>query len=295
MKKVCFAAALCALLLLPACSSRQVQAPDDGALHVVATTYPVYCFTTAVTEGVDGVSVDLLINQQTSCLHDYTLTVTDMKAIEQADVLVINGAGLEDFMADALASAGTVQLIDCSQDLPLETMADGEADPHIWMAPGRASLMISSIGNGLSSADPDNAEAYTANTAAALEALSATQSQWQAQADALPCKNLITFHDGFQYFAGSLGLTVLASVEEEEGSEASAADINYIASLVKENNLTAIFTETNGSDATAQAISRETGAAVYPLDLMMSGNSSGLQPYLDTMQANLDTLTEAFS
>ena len=294
MKKLLFTVALCALLLLPACSSQQAQEPD-GTLHIVATTYPVYCFTTAVTEGVAGVEVDLLVNQQTSCLHDYTLTVTDMKAIEQADVLVINGAGLEDFMDDALAASNAVQLIDCSKDLPLLTMADVENDPHIWMAPGRASHMISCIGNALSSVDADNAEAYASNTSAALEALSSAQSRWQAQADALPCKNLITFHDGFQYFADAFGLTVLASVEEEEGSEASAADINYIASLVKENNLTAIFTEINGSDATAQTISRETDAAVYPLDLMMSGDASGLQPYLDTMQANLDTLTEAFS
>ena len=109
-------ALLCAFaLLLSACGQPAAsQPPEDDTLRIVATTYPVYLFATAVTEGAEGVEVSLLVNQQTSCLHDYTLTVADMKAIEGADVIVMNGAGLEDFLDDAL-SASAAQIIDCSQ------------------------------------------------------------------------------------------------------------------------------------------------------------------------------------
>ena len=117
MKKLI--APLCALgLLLTGCGQPAAQTENDDTLHILATTYPVYLFTTAVTEGAEGVEVDLLVNQQTSCLHDYTLTVTDMKAIEGADVIVMNGAGLEDFMDDALA-ASDAAVIDCSEGLDL--------------------------------------------------------------------------------------------------------------------------------------------------------------------------------
>ena len=99
MKKILAGACLFGLLL-SACTPA-AEPGDDGTLHILATTYPVYLFTTAVTEGAEDVEVSLLVNQPTSCLHDYTLTVSDMRAIEKADVLVMNGAGLEDFMGDA--------------------------------------------------------------------------------------------------------------------------------------------------------------------------------------------------
>ena len=116
MKKTRFAGLLACLLLLSACSGGNPtsQGEEDGVLHVLATTYPVYLFTTAVTGEAEGVEVSLLVNQQTSCLHDYTLSVNDMKAIERADVIVMNGVGLEDFMSDALAHADAA-IIDCSE------------------------------------------------------------------------------------------------------------------------------------------------------------------------------------
>ena len=76
MKKILAGACLCGLLL-SACTP-SAEPGDDGTLHILATTYglPV---TTAVTEGAEDVEVSLLVNQPTSCLHDYTLTVSDMR------------------------------------------------------------------------------------------------------------------------------------------------------------------------------------------------------------------------
>ena len=103
MKKILAGACLFGLLL-SACTPA-AEPGDDGTLHILATTYPVYLFTTAVTEGAEDVEVSLLVNQPTSCLHDYTLTVGDMKKLEGADVVALNGAGMEEFMEDALASS----------------------------------------------------------------------------------------------------------------------------------------------------------------------------------------------
>ena len=93
---------LLSLALLSSCA--QTLPEEDHTLHILATTYPVYLFTTAVVGGAKNVEVELLVNSQTSCLHDYTLTVKDMKTIEGADVIIMNGAGMEEFMADASAS-----------------------------------------------------------------------------------------------------------------------------------------------------------------------------------------------
>ncbi len=109
-----------------------------------------------------------------------------------------------------------------------------------------------------------------------------------------PPYELITFHDGFQYFAAAQGFTLLKAIEEEEGSTASAAEIREIAGLVEEYAIPAIFTERNGSAATAKVIARETGCAVCELDMVMSGEGKGIQPYLDAMEADLRTVLEAF-
>ena len=299
MKKTMLSLLLSGLLLLTACGGGTAATPapveDNDTIHILATTYPIYLFTTAVTEGVEGVEVTRLIQEEISCLHDYTLTVNDMKAIEAADVIVMNGVGLEDFMSDALATSDA-PVIDCSEGVELlEAMGheghdhDTEYDPHIWMDEGNVSIMLETISRELSALDPDHQETYEANRAAADAALGYDADKLSQ----LSGKPLITFHDGFQYFARATGLDLLKAIEEEEGAEASAAEIKEIVDLIGEYNIPAIFTEMNGSDATAQAISRETGCGVAQLDLVMSGDGSGIQPYVDAMNQNIDTILEA--
>lgn len=289
-------APLCALvLLLSACGQPAASQPqDEGTLHIVATTYPVYLFTTAVTEGAEGVEVSLLVNQQTSCLHDYTLTVSDMKAIEGADVIVMTGAGLEDFMDDAL-SASDAQVINCSEGIDLLPAQghdhDAEYDPHIWMDPANAQVMLGTIADQLGQITGQDLQARCTEVQQQVEQAS---QQWKEQLTTLSDPKLITFHDGFQYFSRSFGLELLKAIEEEEGSEASAQEIKEIVSLVEQYHLPAIFTEVNGSESTAQAISRESGCGVYQLNMIMSGDGTGIQPYLDAMQNNIDTIVEAF-
>jgi len=295
MRKRLLALLSAAFLLLSGCAR---TVPEDEKLHILCTTYPVYLFTTAVTEGVESVQVDLLVNAQTSCLHDYTLTVDNMKAIEGADLIVMNGAGLEDFMDDALGQSEAA-VIDCSEKITLKPLGSDhgheghdhgeEYDPHFWMTEEGAIMMMSNIARGLDRLDEDNMDAYQANLAAAVTRL---PDDPLADAD-LSCPYLITFHDGFQYFAHDNGLTLLKAIEEEEGSTASAAEIKEIVELVEEYDIPAIFVEKNGVKTTAEAISRETGCEIYELDMLMSGEGTGVQPYIDAMNANYETIREA--
>ena len=131
-------------LLLSGCGGARTGGGGEARLTILASTYPVYLAAKAVTDGVDGVAVERLNTGEVSCLHDYTLTVSDMKAIEGADVIVMNGAGLEDFMDDAL-SASDATVIDCSAGMDLLPAQgheghdhDAEYDPHIWMDPANA-------------------------------------------------------------------------------------------------------------------------------------------------------------
>ena len=305
---------LALVLTLTACGPAPQEANQDTDFHLVATTYPVYLMAKEVTRNVEGITVTCMINQGIGCLHDYTLSIHDMKILDSADLLAMNGAGLEDSMADAIAAAGCPQ-IDCSAGIQLleschehdhgedaeEEAEDGhhhEHDNHIWMDSMRAGQMVQNLADGLAQADPDNASTYRANAQAAEAQLTQAQAEITASLAELSCRDLITFHDGFAYFADTFGLTILRSIEEESGSEASAHEVVEILEEIQHHQLPAIFTEVNGGTATAEMIQRECGIPIYALDMMMSGPTEGevgIQTYVDRIIQNAETIQEAYS
>lgn len=292
-----------ALTTLTACG-RQETAAKSGFV-VACTTYPVYLITQAVTQDVPDVTVKLVVNQQLSCLHNYTLTMSDMKIIESADLLVINGAGLESFLDDVLESR---DYWDASRDMPLRPSKEGhdhsgheeaheEYDPHYWLSPTLAGLMAQNIAMGLAAKDSVHKDTYQANADQAAAQLTALQEELRAEVAHLSCKELIPFHDGFAYFADAFGLTILASVEEEEGAEASAREITELTQLIQTHHIPCVFIEKNGSDSAAQALARECGVSVAALDMGMSGDEQGggLAAYEAMLRRNIDTIREAYT
>lgn len=289
--KIILTAALAALLC--GCAPKADYAP------IAATTLPVWDFTSRLCGGTP-LAVTRLVTEQVSCLHDYSLNVRQVKAAEAAQVVVISGAGLEDFLDDLLLDVPT---IDASQGISLlhsdeaheeeehHHEEDGhhhEEDPHIWLSPENAQVMAQNICDGLSRQYPDYEDTFRANLGKLLSQLETLQSYGEEQLSGLQCRELIPFHDGFSYFAQAFHLTILESVEEESGSEASAKDLIHLTELVRDHNLPAIFTEVSGSDSAAQVIARETGCKVYALDMAMSGDS-----YFEAMYHNIDTIREA--
>ena len=265
--------------------------------QIAATTLPVYEFTTLLCEG-SGLTVTQLVTEQVSCLHDYSLNVRQVRAAEAAELIVISGAGLEDFMAELLQGK---TVIDGSAGIDLiegghhhehseESHDDHhhEEDPHIWLSPACAKIMAGNICAGLMAQYPDHAALFEANLETLLARLDALQAYGEAQLSDLRCRELITFHDGFAYLAASFDLTILEAVEEESGSEASAAELVHLIEEVRHHALPAIFTETLGSVSAARIIAAETGARTYTLDMVMHGDS-----YFDAMYRNIDTLKGA--
>lgn len=262
--------------------------------HIVATTAPVYAFTRTLCDNTP-LHVEQLVQENVSCLHDYTLTVKHMKLLENADLVIISGGGLEDFLDDALPKTKTI--IDASDKITLHCSEgahdhhDGhrhDTDPHYWLSIENAKLMANSICDKLVSAYPEYCEIFERN----LDKLSIQFDQLQNYATTkltnLNCRKIVTFHDGFSYMAEEFGLTILHAIEEEAGSEASAKDIIHICNLVKNHSLPAVFIEKNSSSRSANVICSETGAALHCLDMAMSDSN-----YFEAMYHNIDTLKEA--
>ena len=254
--------------------------------QVAATTLPVYDFTQRILEGTD-ITATRLVTEQVSCLHDYSLNVNQVRASESAETIVISGAGLESFLGDLLSGD---KIIDASQGLSLLPGDHGESDPHIWLSPANAKVMAQNICDGLVARYPQHQAKMEENLTTLLSDLDALQAYGDEALKDLSCRELITFHDGFAYLAQAFDLTILHSIEEEHGSEASAKDLSMLIDLVKSHNLPAIFTEENGSDSAASVIANATGAKVCKLTTAMSGDD-----YFAAMRANIDTLKEALA
>lgn len=264
--------------------------------QVVATTRPVYDFTSALCDGTD-ISVGLLVTENVSCLHDYTLQVSQMQMVESAEVVILSGVGLEDFLGDVLTDVGNI--IDSSEGChlhggdPHDHEDHGHAhshtqDPHIWLSPENAKIMVANICAGLTKIYPQYAGTFAANWAVLTDRLDALQQYGNTQLADLGYRELITFHDGFGYFAESFDLTILEAIEEESGSEASAKELKHLITLVNSHGLPAVFTEENGSVSAAEVICAETGITSYTLSMAM-----GQGDYFEVMYRNIDTVKEA--
>ena len=281
-------AVLILFLFLVGCAAPAEQA------DIAATTLPVYEFTSRLCEGT-GLKVTRLITESVSCLHDYSLSVRQVRAVESADTVVVSGAGLEEFMHDLLSGRN---VIDASTGIPLlgcehdheDDHHHHEADSHIWLSTENAKSMCANICAGLEEKYPQYASVFRTNLAKLTADIQILEDYGKQQLSSLSCRELITFHDGFAYFAQSFDLHILAAVEEESGSEASARELKELIGIIESHDLPAIFTEKSGSVSAAGIISRETGVAVFDLNMAMAGSS-----WFDAMYHNIDTIKEALS
>lgn len=305
------------LLPLAACTPTQkTETKDDATQNIVATTYPIYLFLSELTKDAEGITVTPLINQAVSCLHDYTLSVKDMKTLEKASSIFLNGAGLDDFILPAVAQAGDasknvfVFSMDKLSPLPLTENVhaqedahteQGDAqqlqDPHFWMDPTRAACMVEQLAAELARLDPAQAAHYHSRGEEIVASLHAAGERLGEKLAALSGRQLITFHGGFSYFAEAFDLDLVLAIEEEEGQEASAQLIQTALQYIDEYSLPAIFTEEFSADATAKAIAREADIALASLSLIMSGSveNVGLATYLEALERNVDVILGAYT
>lgn len=273
---------LAAILVLALFGCAKKDAAQEQT-ELLATTQPVYQLAKALTDGT-GLSVSLLISEPVSCLHDYTLTVSQMEKIENAKLVLESGLGLEDFMEDALS--GKVRIVVSSTVPTLE--GDEGIDPHWWLDPTRFRAAAKLTAQELGSQYPEFTDQIAENFEAFDEKLTEIQNYGGEALKALSCRELVTFHDGFSYFADSFGLTIAAAMEVESGSEPSAKELEAIISIVENGKIPAVFTETNGETGSAQVVANETGCKVYTLDMAISS-----EDYFAAMRENINTIKEA--
>lgn len=290
-------AALLSLMLLVSCGC---AAQESGGVTVVTTFYPMYVFALNVTDGVPGVSVQNMADQSVGCLHDYQLQTRDMVALEGADALIINGGGMEQFMDKVLTLRADLPVINASEGIDmLSEDGDGHDDhdghdvnAHVWLDPKLAAVQVRNIGEGLALADPANAEAYRAKAENYANRLLSLDGELAAMLAPVAGERIITFHEAFPYFASAYGIEIAGVIEHEPGEEPGTREIATTCDLVNSLSIRALFVEPQYPQKAAETIARETGAGIYTLDPVVSGDGTK-ESYETIMRENARVLLEA--
>lgn len=290
-----------AIFLLSSCSPKKATAvqpdnTDTNTIKITATFYPLYVSLLNITNGVEGIELSLLSPPDTGCLHDYQLTTKDMKKIENSNILVANGAGMEDFIEKILETKKD-SLIIASEGFELT-----DNNSHVWVSPEGAIHQTQRIVEGLSHLDPSNATKYVMNGNAYLLKLQNLRNHMHSILDEYSGKKIVTFHEAFPYFASEFNLEIASVIEREPGEAPGPKElkeqISEINSIISDGNKIALFAEPQYSSSAAEIIAKETGLKVYELDPCVTGNLKSeyiKDSYITAMKKNAEVLKEALA
>jgi zinc transport system substrate-binding protein len=263
----------------------------NQSLRVVTSFYPVYVAVLNVTAGIPGVEVSNLASPHVGCLHDYQLTAGDVRRLADADLLLVNGAGMEPFLGKVAQQSPGVRVVGVSEGIALL-----DDNPHVWVSLEGARRQTENIAAALAAAAPDRADAFRANASAYNASLSALEEKMRAALAPYAGTPIVTFHEAFPYFARDFDLDLAGEIEREPGAEPSAWELADTVKLVRERKVKALFAEPQFPDKSAQVVARETGVRVYSLDPVVTGPSDPEEArgaYLRAMEKNLEVLQEA--
>lgn len=296
-------------------------APAPANLKVLCSTFPIYLFTRNVVAGREGIRLDLLLPAALGCPHDYVVTTRDMQTLASADVLVINGLGMEDFLAKPLKKAkADLKVVDSSasvadlipmigQEHPRGHEAaqagahdQGEGDeqskgpapnPHLFASPRQAAKVARNIAEGLAALDPAGAATYRTNAAAYAARLEKLADGFAAEVAKLPNRKIVTQHAVFDYLARDAGLEVVAVIEAEPGQEPAAAEMIDLVRTIRRTRAGAVLAEPQYGTEVAATIAREAGVPSAVLDPVANGAADAPADYYEKVMArNLQTLKD---
>ena len=306
MKRI-LSSVLVLILIISACCSCTTPPTQNDNILLVTSFYPIYIFTLNIVDSIDEINVSCMAEQNTGCLHDYQILSQDAKLIADADVFIINGAGMETFLEDIYMSNENLKVIDSSEGVTLiencdehhenhneETHHDHNhsVNSHIWMSPENAKLQVENIAESLVSFYPQYKSVIEENKNDYINRLTELSEELSGKAEALKNENIITFHESYDYLASEYGFNVVATVESHEGAEPSAKGLAELVEIIEKHNVNVLFTEPDYKGSSATILSNETGARILTLNPVIRGEVS-LTAYEDIMRANLETILKA--
>jgi len=266
---------------------------EKRQLKVLASFYPLYEFTKII--GGEKIDVSTIIPPGIEP-HDWEPTIQDIQKMQNSDMIVINGAGLEPWITKLVSVNPDLLIVDTSNGISLleknKLVFNNQIqdDPHIWLDPVIAKKQIQSIANGLIKIDPQNSDYYQENANVYNTKLNLLDNKIRNELSICIKKDFLAFHDAFSYFAKEYGLNQNTIVGVNPNGEPTAVILQQIIQKSKNLNLHVIFTEEAVNPRVSEVIANEIGAHVLilsPIEIYEKNSD-----YIQRMEQNLSNLKE---
>jgi ABC-type Zn uptake system ZnuABC Zn-binding protein ZnuA len=256
---------------------------EPDALRVVATTTVLADFVRNV--GGTKVTVDSVVPKGGE-VHTFDPTPADIAKVADAELIVMNGLGLDEWLGDLATDAGAADtpVVELAEDLAGVTYLAGEEhegeehegeaeegghageefNPHLWLNVAHAQRYVEKLTDALDMADPEDAATYDANAAAYQARLTELDTWARQQIEAIPAENrkIVSFHEAFPYLAEAYGLEIVGVAVDAPGQEPSAGEIAALIDAIRASGVKAIFSEAQFPSDLVDRIAAETGATV---------------------------------
>jgi manganese/iron transport system substrate-binding protein len=241
--------------------------PAGDPIRVVATTTVLGDLVAQTGGGV--VAVTSLVPKGGE-VHTFDPTPSDLRAVADADLIVMNGLGLDDWLDKVIADSGDdAPVVRVAEDLDgvhyLSGDGEGEAvNPHLWLNVKYAIKYVERIREALVTLDPARADGINASAEAYIARLDALDSWVLEQIDTIPPEDrvIVSFHEAFPYFAEAYGLTIVGTIVDAPGQDPSAGEIAALVTAIRESGAKAVFGEVQFSPELVQTVAEEAGAVV---------------------------------
>jgi manganese/iron transport system substrate-binding protein len=303
MKPARFFLLFLGLVFLSACGQYGAGGGDKtqgGKLRVVATT----TILGDVVKNIGGDRIELTILLSPGAdPHSFQSTPRDMARVAEADLVFMNGLGLEGFMEALLKNAGgSAKLVATSQGiLLLEAPAGGEYqgnDPHVWTDPNNMMVWATNIAGALGEADPANATSYQAEAERYTRALNDLDQWVRSQVEQVPqvSRDLVAEHAMLGYFARRYGFQQVGAVIPSFSSmaEPTAQELAALEDMILKLGVKAVFVGNTVNPALAERVAADTSVQLVPFySDSLSEPGGPAATYLDYIHALVNTIVGA--
>lgn len=299
---------------------------ERSGLLCATSFYPVYLLAESVAEGAANVEVVNLTENHGGCIHDYTLTTQDMRLLSDAELLLLNGGGMELFLSKAAEDYKNLLIVDTSEGYnflegtvhvhekedgngahPEEAAQDGHShalNAHLWLDIDGYLFQLSRIEEAFVAADPAQAELYRRNAGVCRQELAALKEEYAEGKRLLSGRETVVFHEGFVYLFRMLGIGTVHCLAMDSDTQISAGEAAEIVEECRRHRVTRLFAEADYEKTVSDTFAAETGAAVFVLDAVTGGKEPeavsegalpvGLARYCAVMRRNLETIKQAY-
>jgi len=314
------AAALVAAIALTvgACGGSSAStSPTNGSGYVVLATTSVFADIAKLALG-DTVTIDTIVPAGVD-VHTFEPSPADAQKLTDADLIVMNGLGLDEWVLTLLESAGKSEadVLELGEDLvgfeyiegaeeeheagteeesETDEHGHGGTDPHIWLDPAGAQLYMERIAKRVSDDRADLADRIALAFGEGVDQLTALKNDIAAKYAAIPAekRKIVTFHDAFSYYARAYGITVVGVAVEAPGQDPSVQEIAALIEAIRAAGVTSIFSEVQFPSKVLDQIAAETGAVVLE-DLYSDAlGASPADTYIGAMRTNAEAILASF-